>query len=223
MKDIISSFVKPLEIRALIIKYLNSLNNNPEMPIESDTDFLSKFCFYKLFKTSPQFARSITNFDKDLKDAICALVCVVNALSRIESCRSISFIKKQELLKTFTDKLNKNDWILLTSDLNQNKIFEEYHYFANQILNVKPIYKEIIQKVVLDFGNTFKDFQILTVNEYNQFCARSNCLQQGLADLFFKAGLLSNNYRYLSAQAGIFNFQKDYFYKKSVLYKMLKQ
>ncbi len=190
--------------------------------LSKSTDDLN-YCYEALKKVSRSFAVVIQQLPEELKNPVCLFYLILRGLDTIEDDMNIDNSVKKDMLLTFADRINKEEFILEnvgdTQDyrdlmLHFDKVIREYQKLA-------PEYKEVITDITNEMAVGMNKYAHETVESYadwDDYCYYvAGLVGIGLSRLFLASKLetsekLSN--KSLSNEMGLFlqktNISRDF-------------
>lgn len=160
----------------------------------SSLDDLS-YCYEALKKVSRSFAVVIQQLPDELKNPVCLFYLVLRGLDTIEDDMNIENEVKKDMLLSFADRINKEEFILEnvgdTQDyqdlmLHFDKVIREYQQLG-------PEYKEVITDITKEmaFGmNKYAHETVLSYEDWNDYCYYvAGLVGIGLSRLFLASKL----------------------------------
>ncbi len=190
--------------------------------LSHSTDDLS-YCYEALKKVSRSFAVVIQQLPEELKNPVCLFYLILRGLDTIEDDMNIDNSVKKDMLLTFADRINKEEFTLEnvgdTQDyrdlmLHFDKVIREYQKLG-------PEYKEVITEITNEMAIGMNKYAHETVESYkdwDDYCYYvAGLVGIGLSRLFLASKLetsakLSN--KNLSNEMGLFlqktNITRDF-------------
>lgn len=180
--------------------------------LSQTTDDLS-YCYEALKKVSRSFAVVIQQLPEELKNPVCLFYLVLRGLDTIEDDMNIDNSIKKDMLLTFADRINKEEFTLEnvgdTQDyqdlmLHFDKVIREYQKLG-------PEYKAVITEITHEMATGMNKYAHETVGSYkdwDDYCYYvAGLVGIGLSRLFLASKLetsakLSN--KNLSNEMGLF-------------------
>ncbi|WP_341905294.1 squalene synthase [Fluviicola taffensis] len=138
--------------------------------LSQSTDDLS-YCYEALKKVSRSFAVVIQQLPDDLKNPVCLFYLVLRGLDTIEDDMNIDNAVKKDMLLTFADRINKEEFILEnvgdTQDyrdlmLHFDKVIREYQKLG-------PEYKAVISDITNEMAIGMNKYAHKTVESYEDW------------------------------------------------------
>ena len=190
--------------------------------LSASTDDLS-YCYEALKKVSRSFAVVIQQLPEELKNPVCLFYLILRGLDTIEDDMNIDNSVKKDMLLTFADRINKEEFTLEnvgdTQDyrdlmLHFDKVIREYQKLA-------PEYQEVITDITHEMAIGMNKYAHETVESYadwDDYCYYvAGLVGIGLSRLFLASKLetsekLAN--KSLSNEMGLFlqktNITRDF-------------
>lgn len=181
------------------------------------------YCYEALKKVSRSFAVVIQQLPNELQNPVCLFYLILRGLDTVEDDMNIPNKKKEEMLLSFADKMNNEEFVLEnvgdTQDyqdlmLHFDIIIREYQKLDNP-------YKEVITEITKEMAvgmNKYAHKNVETYSDWDDYCYYvAGLVGIGLSKLFLaskletSAKLKSNN---LSNEMGLFlqktNITRDF-------------
>lgn len=171
------------------------------------------FCYEALKKVSRSFAVVIQQLPEDLKNPVCLFYLILRGLDTIEDDMSIDNSTKEEMLLSFAERINEEDFVLEnvgdTQDyqdlmLHFDKIIREYQ-------NLAPEYKTVITEITHEMAigmNKYAHKRVESYQDWNDYCYYvAGLVGVGLSKLFLASKLESSQEledKELSIEMGLF-------------------
>lgn len=171
------------------------------------------YCYEALKKVSRSFAVVIQQLPDDLKDPVCLFYLILRGLDTIEDDMNIENGVKKEMLLSFADRINNEEFVLEnvgdTQDYRDlmlyfDKVIREYQKLGNE-------YKEVITEITKEMAigmNKYAHKNVESYDDWNDYCYYvAGLVGIGLSKLFIaskletSAKLFSNE---LSNEMGLF-------------------
>ncbi|MEJ6616629.1 MAG: squalene synthase [Crocinitomicaceae bacterium] len=173
----------------------------------------NSYCYEALKKVSRSFAVVIQQLPDDLKDPVCLFYLILRGLDTIEDDMNIENGVKKEMLLSFADRINNEEFVLEnvgdTQDYRDlmlyfDKVIREYQKLGNE-------YKEVITEITKEMAigmNKYAHKNVESYDDWNDYCYYvAGLVGIGLSKLFIaskletSAKLFSNE---LSNEMGLF-------------------
>lgn len=180
--------------------------------LSQSTDDLS-YCYEALKKVSRSFAVVIQQLPEELKNPVCLFYLVLRGLDTIEDDMNIDNSVKKEMLLTFADRINKEEFTLEnvgdTQDyrdlmLHFDKVIREYQKLG-------PEYREVITEITHEMAIGMNKYAHETVGSYqdwDDYCYYvAGLVGIGLSRLFLASKLETSDKlanKSLSNEMGLF-------------------
>lgn len=138
--------------------------------LSQSTDDLS-YCYEALKKVSRSFAVVIQQLPEELKNPVCLFYLILRGLDTVEDDMNIDNAVKKEMLLTFADRINKEEFNLEnvgdTQDyrdlmLHFDKVIREYQKLG-------PQYKEVITEITREMAIGMNKYAHETVESYKDW------------------------------------------------------
>jgi len=156
------------------------------------------YCYEALKKVSRSFAVVIQQLPDDLKDPVCLFYLILRGLDTIEDDMNIDNTIKKQMLLTFADRINKEEFVLEnvgdTQDyqdlmLHFDKVIREYQ-------NLDPVYKEVITEITHEMAigmNKYAHKNVESYKDWDDYCYYvAGLVGIGLSKLFLASKLESS-------------------------------
>jgi farnesyl-diphosphate farnesyltransferase len=207
-----------LSIIILLIYYLVKskkiiLNINNQNQDENQGQENWKFCFDTLEKVSRSFNIVIQQLDKELKNVICIFYLILRGLDTIEDDMSIPKDKKIEMIMSFHNDIENENFTLDCGDKPEYKsLMKNFNEVIKCYKKINPKYQAIIKDITKQMGNGMVEFlekkELATLEEYDLYCHYvAGLVGIGLSEIFTKSGNELKDlsqYKDLSNSMGIF-------------------
>lgn len=138
--------------------------------LSQSTDDLS-YCYEALKKVSRSFAVVIQQLPEELKNPVCLFYLILRGLDTVEDDMNIDNAVKKEMLLTFADRINKEEFNLEnvgdTQDyrdlmLHFDKVIREYQKLG-------PQYKDVITEITREMAIGMNKYAHETVESYEDW------------------------------------------------------
>jgi farnesyl-diphosphate farnesyltransferase len=162
--------------------------------LSQSTDDLS-YCYEALKKVSRSFAVVIQQLPEDLKNPVCLFYLILRGLDTIEDDMNIDNSIKKEMLLSFADRINKEEFILEnvgdTQDyqdlmLHFDKVIREYQKLG-------PEYKAVITDITNEMAigmNKYAHKNVESYEDWDDYCYYvAGLVGIGLSRLFLASKL----------------------------------
>lgn len=193
-------------------------NDNIDDDLEDDNigenyDNNLTFCFDKLQKVSRSFNIVIQQLDTELKNVICIFYLVLRGLDTIEDDMSIPKDKKKEMLLSFYNDIEKDNFTLDCGDKPEYKnLMNNFDKVIKCYKKIHPKYQVIIKDITKQMAEGMVEFlekkELQTIEEYDLYCHYvAGLVGIGLSEIFTKSGNEIkdlSHYNDLSDAMGIF-------------------
>lgn len=180
--------------------------------LSQSTDDLS-YCYEALKKVSRSFAVVIQQLPDDLKNPVCLFYLILRGLDTIEDDMNIDNSVKKDMLLTFADRINKEEFTLEnvgdTEDyrdlmLHFDKVIREYQKLG-------PEYKEVITDITNEMAigmNKYAHKNVESYQDWDDYCYYvAGLVGIGLSRLFLASKLETSvklSDKNLSNEMGLF-------------------
>ncbi|KAH0536941.1 Delta(24)-sterol C-methyltransferase [Glutinoglossum americanum] len=158
-------------------------------------------CFDFLDQTSRSFSAVIKELHPELLVPVALFYLILRGLDTIEDDMSIDLAKKEPVLRTFQDILDKEGWTFKESGPNEKdrQLLVEFDVVITEFAKTKPAYRVIIKDITKQMGNGMADYAnnaehntngVNTVEEYDLYCHYvAGLVGEGLTRLFVESSL----------------------------------
>lgn len=160
-----------------------------------------KRCFHFLGLTSRSFAAVIMELHPELLVPVTLFYLILRGLDTVEDDMTIPLEKKEPILRSFQDILEKDGWTFTENGPNEKdrQLLVEFNVVIEEFKHIKPAYREIIKDITKRMGNGMADYAnnaehnlvgVNTVKDYELYCHYvAGLVGEGLTRLFVEAGL----------------------------------
>ncbi|KAJ4413030.1 bifunctional farnesyl-diphosphate farnesyltransferase/squalene synthase [Didymella pomorum] len=189
----------PNELRS-IIQW--KIWHNPVHERNEDKDSANlKRCFHFLNLTSRSFAAVIMELHPELLVPVTLFYLILRGLDTVEDDMTIPLEKKEPILRSFQDILEKDGWTFTENGPNEKdrQLLVEFNVVIEEFKHIKPAYREIIKDITKRMGNGMADYAnnaehnlvgVNTIKDYELYCHYvAGLVGEGLTRLFVEAGL----------------------------------
>lgn len=172
-----------------------------------------KFCFDSLKEVSRSFNIVIQQLDNELKNVICIFYLVLRGLDTIEDDMSIPIDKKKQMLLSFYNDIENENFTLDCGDKPEYKnLMNNFNKVIKAYKQCKPKYREVIKEITNKMAHGMIEFlekdKLQNLEEYNLYCHYvAGLVGIGLSQLFTLSGTEMNDlskYVELSNSMGCF-------------------
>jgi farnesyl-diphosphate farnesyltransferase len=195
-----------------IILNINTQDQNENQNPNPDQENW-KFCFDTLEKVSRSFNIVIQQLDKELKNVICIFYLVLRGLDTIEDDMSIPKDKKIEMLYSFYNDIENENFTLDCGDKPEYKsLMKNFNKVVKCYKKIDVKYQNIIKDITKQMANGMVEFlgkkELATLEEYDLYCHYvAGLVGIGLSEIFTKSGNEIKDlsqYKDLSNSMGLF-------------------
>jgi len=156
-------------------------------------------CFEFLKMTSRSFAAVILELNPELCVPITLFYLILRGLDTIEDDMTISLERKEPLLRSFHEILDRPGWSFTESGPNEKdrQLLVEFTVVNEEFAKIKPAYREIIKDITRKMGNGMADYAnnaehningVNTIEDYDLYCHYvAGLVGEGLTALFCEA------------------------------------
>ena len=187
--------------------------NNTKCQISDDDEKNWKFCFDKLKEVSRSFNIVIQQLDTELKNVVCVFYLILRGLDTIEDDMSIPKNKKIEMLLSFYNDIENENFTLDCGDKPEYKsLMQNFNKVIKCYKKINPKYKVIIKDITKQMADGMVKFikkkEIVTIEDYDLYCHYvAGLVGIGLSEIFTKSGNELKDlsqYKDLSNSMGLF-------------------
>jgi farnesyl-diphosphate farnesyltransferase len=160
-----------------------------------------KQCFFYLDMTSRSFAAVIKELHPELLVPVCLFYLILRGLDTIEDDMTIPLEKKEPLLRSFAEILEKDGWTFTENGPNEKdrELCVHFDVVITEFKKIKPAYRVIIKDITEKMGNGMADYAsnaehnihgVNTIKDYELYCHYvAGLVGEGLTRLFVEAKL----------------------------------
>ncbi len=160
----------------------------------SSMDDLS-YCHEALKKVSRSFAVVIQQLPDELKDPVCLFYLILRGLDTVEDDMNIDTSIKKDMLLSFADRINKEEFIL--ENVGDTQDYQDLMLHFDKVVRVyqqlSPAYKEVITDITNEMAIGMNKYAHETVESYedwNDYCYYvAGLVGIGLSRLFLASKL----------------------------------
>jgi len=135
---------------------VESNNKSKEM---NEYDQNLKFCFDSLKEVSRSFNIVIQQLDNELKNVICIFYLVLRGLDTIEDDMSIPIDKKKQMLLSFYNDIENENFTLECGDKPEYKnLMNNFNKVIKAYKQCKPKYREVIKEITNKMAHGMIEF-----------------------------------------------------------------
>ncbi|KAF7896933.1 uncharacterized protein EAF01_009336 [Botrytis porri] len=160
-----------------------------------------KDCFKYLEMTSRSFSSVIQELNPELLVPVALFYLILRGLDTVEDDMTIPLGKKEPLLRTFDEIIEKDGWTFNENGPNEKdrELLVHFDSIITEFKKCKPAYQSIIKDITKKMGNGMADYVnnaehningIDTVKDYELYCHYvAGLVGDGLTRLFVEAKL----------------------------------
>ena len=191
----------------------NIISNKEKEKTKDRIDNNWNFCFDTLKQVSRSFNIVIQQLDTELKNVICIFYLVLRGLDTIEDDMSIVKDKKKQMLLSFYNDIENENFTLDCGDKPEYKnLMKNFNKVVKCYKKISPKYQAIIKNITKEMANGMIEFiekkELCTLAEYDLYCHYvAGLVGIGLSEIFSKSGKELKDlsqYKELSNTMGIF-------------------
>jgi len=178
------------------------------------------FCFDKLKEVSRSFNIVIQQLDGELKNVICIFYLILRGLDTIEDDMSIAKYKKKEMLHSFYNDIENENFTLDCGDKPEYKnLMNNFNKVVKCYKKINPKYQVIIKDITKQMSDGMIEFlekkELATIEEYDLYCHYvAGLVGIGLSEIFTKSG---NELKDLSQYKDLSNSMGTFLQKTNII------
>jgi len=178
----------------------------------SPLDDLS-YCYEALKKVSRSFAVVIQQLPEELKNPVCMFYLILRGLDTIEDDMNLDNAVKKDMLLSFADRINKEEFVL--ENVGDTEDYQDLMLHFDKVLReyqkLSPQYKEVITAITNEMAigmNKYANETVESYEDWDDYCYYvAGLVGIGLSRLFLASDLETSHKlqdKELSNQMGLF-------------------
>ncbi|KAF2705020.1 farnesyl-diphosphate farnesyl transferas-like protein [Pleomassaria siparia CBS 279.74] len=198
-KDLLYLTAHPRQLRS-IIQWKVWHNPVHERDESKECESLKR-CFHFLTLTSRSFSAVILELHPELLVPVALFYLILRGLDTVEDDMTIPLEKKEPILRSFDDIMDKDGWTFTENGPNEKdrQLLVEFNVVIEEFKKIKPAYQVIIKDITKKMGNGMADYAnnaehnkngVNSVEDYELYCHYvAGLVGEGLTRLFVEGGL----------------------------------